>query len=118
MVHQPFTKSAPRVKREVQRLRVKTESFVTDGLLSTYVTNEQFDKFGDENNHYRDFSLQTLIRAQAVELLKPVGALPYQSLKAADVLGEVTASFDNLHTEFSNFVAAHKSVEQPESDNE
>lgn len=102
MVHQPFTTSSPRAKREVRRVRAKSETFISDGLLSSFVTSEEFTNFGDEGNHFRDFSLQTLIRAEAIELLQPVGALPYSQLRAADVLGSVTSSFDSLHSEFEN----------------
>lgn len=102
MVHQPFTTSTPRAKREVKRYRSKSESFITDGLLFSFVTSEEFQEFGDEKNHFRDFSLQTLIRAEAVELLRPLGAMPYDQLRAADVLGEVTTSFELLHNDFTS----------------
>lgn len=113
MVHQPFTFSTPRAKREVKRFRSKSESFISDGLLSSFITSEEFQKFGDEQNHYRDFSLQTLIRAEAVELLRPLGAMPYDQLRAADFLGEVATSFESLHNDFTALKDSFARMSEP-----
>lgn len=97
MVHQPFIFALPfDKKRFCKRTRAVAQTFLHDGLLDSFETFNEFDKHGDENNHFRDFSLQTLIKAEAVELLKPIGTLPFDALRSADVLTSAVGSFDNL----------------------
>lgn len=91
--------------RLVPRQRKKAESFVTDGILSSFETIEDFNEFGDEHSHFRDLSLRSIIKAEAVDLLKPLGALPYDMLRAADKLGEFTGSLDDFGKSFDVFKA-------------
>lgn len=93
---------SPHETRIAKRCRKKSESFVTDGILSSYDVVEEFDKFGDEGTHFRDLSLRSIIKAQSVDLLQPLGALPYDQLKAADKLGEFTGTFDSLAQDFDS----------------
>lgn len=87
--HRPYIKHVPRT-------RSKTETFLHDGLLDSFVTEKEFETFGDESNNFRDFSLRSVISAEAVELLQPVGMLPYDRLRAADKLGTFVSSFDGF----------------------
>lgn len=104
MVKSYFSKVRPKVERFVMRTRQKKETFLHSGILDSFTVSEEFKDFGDEQNHFRDFSLQSIIRAEAIDLLKPVGALPYDALRAADVLEVVTDSFDKLHSAFTDKV--------------
>lgn len=97
MVHQPFCFFHLMEKKRLRpRVRAIAQTFLHDGLLDSFQTFDEFAEFGDESNHFRDYSLQTLIKAEAIELLKPVGTLPYDALRSADVLTSAVGSFDNL----------------------
>lgn len=99
MVHQPISAAYVRPPRVVKRKKQVNETFLSDGLISSFTHHDEFEEFGDETFHFRDFSLQSIVKAQAVELLKPLGSLPYDALKAADVLTSAVGNFENLHDE-------------------
>lgn len=69
------------------KVKQKIETFVRGGLVDSFCKDEEIKDFGDEHMHWRDYGLQTLISAEAVELLQPMPVVSLSALSAADKLG-------------------------------
>lgn len=95
----PRTRSKSVPMARVPRLKETIKSFVHDGLVSSFVTSEEFTKFGDEHQHFRDYSLQTLVQAEARDLLQPMPVISLNALSAADTADLSTIAVARLHDE-------------------
>lgn len=79
-------------------IRRPVEKSIMDenGFIKTVISFEESLDHGDEKSNYRDYSIQTLISVNAIELLKPVGTLPMSQLSASDLLGDVDVTLANI----------------------
>ena len=73
------------------------ETLVDDnGLIKTIVVPKVFTDFDDLTTNFRAYSVQTLLKVEAVDLLKPLGSIPSSRLSAVDALGQIDVSLENL----------------------
>lgn len=108
--------------REVKITRVVPVSTLRGGLIHTELTHQVVKEFGDEHQNFRDFSLQTLIQVQAVDLLKPFGTIPVSKFTALDSadsafvsIGDFKEKVDTLNAA-AEAAAAAAEQDSPSSD--
>lgn len=89
----------------------KVKTFFNDGLLSSVVTHEEGEAYPDSKARFRDFSLQSLVQAEAYDLLKPLGTVPMDVLKAHDTANTVALSVADLKKVEADALAAAASSE-------
>lgn len=86
------------VRTHLPRKKQVVKSFYHDGLVDSFVTVEEFKDFGDEHQNYREYSLQSIINAEAVQLLQPCPVVSLSTLAAADHIGSISGSITQLDT--------------------
>lgn len=122
--------SAPRSRVNVPpivtlpKLRQVNENYLTNGLV-TSITRTEIYEDTDLHHDFRDFSLRTLIQLEALDLLKEVGTIPVDSLRAADNATRVAASvsdfragLDDLKSRIADAAKAAESSKSVESKTE
>lgn len=102
---QPRTrsKSCPVVK--IPKVKQVIESFTNNGLVTSFLREKEFTKFDDEHQHFRDYGIQTLLAAQATELLQPMPSVNIDALKASDSAALSTVAIGRIYDEFKSSVS-------------
>lgn len=107
--------------RDVILTRVVPVTILRSGLLQTELTHQEVKEFGDEHQNFRDYSLQTLLQVQAVDLLKPFGTIPVSKFTALDSadsafvsIGDYKEKVDVLNAAAEAAAASDKEI--PSSD--
>lgn len=75
--------------------RPVVKTLLCDGLVTSIVTHEDA-VINDLHQNYRDYSIQTLLNVQAVDLLKPVGSIPVDKFAALDNVESVAMQMSNF----------------------
>lgn len=87
--------------RKVRITKVVPVTTLRGGLLHTEITHQESKEFGDEHQNYRDYSLQTLIQVQAVDLLKPFGTIQVSRFAALDSADSALVSMSDYNEKLS-----------------
>lgn len=87
--------------RDVRIIKVVPVTTLRGGLLHTEITHQESKEFGDEHQNYRDYSLQTLIQVQAVDLLKPFGTIQVSRFAALDSADSAFVSMSDYNEKLS-----------------
>lgn len=91
--------------REIRITKVVPVTTLRGGLLHTEITHQESKEFGDEHQNFRDYSLQTLIQVQAVDLLKPFGTIPVSRFTAIDSADSAFVSMTDFKEKVDNLNA-------------
>lgn len=91
----------------------KVKTFFSDGLLSSVVTHEEGEAYPDSKARFRDFSLQSLVQAEAYDLLKPLGSVPMDVLSAHDTANTVALSVADMKQVEADAIAKAATVAPP-----
>lgn len=75
--------------------RPVVKTLLCDGLVTSIVTHEDA-VINDLHQNYRDYSIQTLLNVQAIDLLKPVGSIPVDKFSALDNVESVAMQMSNF----------------------
>lgn len=92
-----FTPRPLRVQPDVVIITTRpvVKTLLCDGLVTSIVTHEDA-VINDLHQNYRDYSIQTLLNVQAIDLLKPVGSIPVDKFAALDNVESVAMQMSNF----------------------
>lgn len=91
----------------------KVKTFFSDGLLTSVVTHEEGEAYPDSKARFRDFSLQSLVQAEAYDLLKPLGSVPMDVLSAHDTANTIALSVADMKQIEADAISKSATVAQP-----
>lgn len=80
--------------------RPVVKTLLCDGLVTSIVTHEDA-VINDLHQNYRDYSIQTLLNVQAIDLLKPVGSIPVDKFAALDNVESVAMQMSNFNEQLN-----------------